>query len=431
MPTPGPGKHDPYAALRSPNYRRFASGFVVSSMGLQMLATAIGWEIYSRTNDPLALGYIGLARALPVVVCALPAGYVIDHFSRKWALVLTQIGMGVAAAFLAVASYEVLPVWVMYVVLAVMGCARSFNGPSRATLLPMIVGPDEFHNAVTWNSGFFQASAMLGPIIAGLMIAAFKVEWPVYACTAVGCWVFALSSLGLQPRASTKQAVGMSFRGMFAGAGHVWREKTILSTLTLDLFAVLLGGATAMMPIYARDILKVGPEGMGALRSAPYVGAFLMAMVLAHRPPFKRAGAALLWSVAGFGAATIVFGVSESFVLSLVMLFIAGAVDNVSVVVRHVLVQVRTPDHLRGRVSSVNSVFIESSNELGAFESGLVARLFGPVVSVVSGGIGTILVVLAVARIWPELRRLGELRLGDPPVVTPPVSTPGEASPAS
>jgi MFS family permease len=408
-----PGRHDPYAALRSANYRHFASGFLVSSMTLQMLGTALGWEIYTRTNDPLALGYIGLARALPVVACALPAGYVIDHVSRKWALVVTQAGMGFAAATLALVSHERLPVWVIYVVLVFMGCTRSFNGPSRATLLPMIVKPDEFHNAVTWNSGVFQASAMLGPLIAGFMIARLGVEWPVYACAAVGCWVFAISASMLDPRKSEKREAGLSFKGLFAGAGHVWREKTILATLTLDLFAVLLGGATAMLPIYAKDILRVGPEGLGALRAAPYVGALLMAMVLAHRPPFKRAGVALLWSVAAFGAATIVFGISESFVLSLAMLFIAGAVDNISVVVRHVLVQVRTPDHLRGRVSSVNSVFIECSNELGAFESGLVARLFGPIASVVSGGIGTVLVVLAVAAAWPQVRRLRELKEAD------------------
>ena len=189
----------------------------------------------------------------------------------------------------------------------------------------------------------------------------------------------------------------------------MWREKTILAAITLDLFAVLLGGATALMPIYAKDILGVGPDGLGALRAAPYVGAFLMALVLAHRKPIARSGPALLLSVAGFGAAPIAFGFSRWFGLSLGMLVLLGALDNISVVIRHVLVQVRTPDRLRGRVSAVNSVFIESSNELGAFESGLVARLFGPVVSVVSGGVGTILVVMGIAWAWPEIRRLGRL----------------------
>jgi hypothetical protein len=196
---------------------------------------------------------------------------------------------------------------------------------------------------------------------------------------------------------------------MTAGAGHLWREKTVLAAITLDLFAVLLGGATALMPVYAKDILGVGPVGLGALKAAPFVGAFLMALVLAHRPPFKRAGMSLLLSVAGFGVATIVFGVSTWFPLSLAMLIVLGGLDNISVVIRHVLVQVRTPDALRGRVSAVNSVFIESSNELGAFESGLVAKLFGPIFSVVSGGIGTMLVVAGIAWLWPEVRRLGRL----------------------
>lgn len=421
MPTPG--RHDPYSALRSPNYRRFALGFVVSSLGLQMLGSAILWEIYDRTGDALALGYVGLARALPVVLCALPAGYVIDHFSRKALLVLTQVAMAICSLILAFASYESMPIWVMYAILAFMGGARAFNGPSRATLLPMIVHGNDFHNAVTWNSGVFQLSAMIGPLVAGAMIAHFDAEWPVYLCTAAGCSVFAVSASLLQPRPAAKQTVGMSFRGMFAGAGHVWREKTILSTLTLDLFAVLLGGATALMPIFAKDILHVGPLGMGALRSAPYVGAFLMAIVLAHRPPFKEAGPSLLAAVSIFGAATVVFGVSESFILSLAALFIAGAVDNISVVIRHVLVQVRTPDHLRGRVSSVNSVFIECSNELGGFRAGLVARFFGPITSVVTGGIGTVLVVLAVAALWPEIRRLKELKeeeeIPEPSVLSP------------
>jgi MFS family permease len=198
-----------------------------------------------------------------------------------------------------------------------------------------------------------------------------------------------------------------------AGISHLWNEKTILAAITLDMFAVLLGGATAMLPIYAKDILQTDAFGLGVLRASPYLGAFLMALVLAHRPAFRRAGPALLWSIAAFGVATIVFGLSTNIVLSVACLAIGGAVDNISVVIRHVLVQVRTPSNLRGRVSSVNSVFIESSNELGAFESGLVAQFFGPVVSVVSGGIGTLVVVALVALGIPQIRKLGELRNKD------------------
>jgi MFS family permease len=221
---------------------------------------------------------------------------------------------------------------------------------------------------------------------------------------------------------------------MLEGVQHVWRERTVFGALSLDLFAVLLGGATALMPVYAKDILHVGPLGLGALKAAPYVGALLMAVILARRTPFRRAGRALLWSVAGFGLCTIAFGISKSFWLSLAMLATLGALDNISVVVRHVLVSVRTPDHLRGRVAAVNTIFIESSNELGGFESGLVAKLFGPVISVVSGGIGTSLVVIGMALWLPELRRLGRLTVSataDLRQESPPPTTPAESAPAA
>jgi MFS family permease len=414
--------HDPYAALRVPNYRLFAAGFVVSSAGLQMLGTAIGWEIYERTRDPMALGWIGVARALPVILFALPAGHVIDHFDRRRVLVLTQVAMGLCAAVLAMVSHAAGTPLAFYALLSVMGCARAFNGPSRATLLPLLVDAGVFHNAVTWNSGVFQLSATLGPVIAGVMIAQLHAAWPVYAVTAGGCWLFALLATGLRPRHADRATGPVTPRSMLAGAGHIYREKTILSALTLDLFAVLLGGATALLPMYAKDILMVGPAGLGLLRASPFIGACVMALVLAHRPPFTRAGWALLWSVAAFGACMIAFGLSTSFWLSLTVLFLSGALDNISVVIRHVLVQVRTPNHLRGRVSAVNSVFIESSNELGAFESGAAAKLFAPLAgsaaggavwSVVTGGIGTILVVIGVAAAWPQIRRLGALREQD------------------
>ncbi len=407
---PSPGAHDPYAALRDPNYRAFALGFACSSTGLQMMGTALAWDVYDKTHDALHLGYIGLARALPVLLLALPAGHIIDLVNRKLVLMLTQFAFACCALALAFSSREGWPIWVMYTLISLSGCARVFNGPSRATLLPLLVPRGVFHNAVTWNSGVFQFSAVAGPLLAGFMISWSQAAWPVYFMTAMGCFVFALSSLALRPRPSERrEGARFTLASMLDGARHLYREKTILGAITLDLFAVLLGGATALMPVYAKDILHVGATGLGVLRAAPFVGALLMSLVLAHRPPFARAGRALLLSVAGFGVCTIAFGVSTNFWLSLAMLLTLGALDNISVVVRHVLVQVRTPDHLRGRVSSVNSVFIESSNELGAFESGAVARLFGPVASVVSGGVGTILVVLGIAWVWPQLRQLGRL----------------------
>lgn len=434
---------DSIAALRSPNYRLFAAGFALSSCGLQMLATAIAWELYERTQDIMSLGWLGLARALPVILFALPAGHVIDHFDRKRVLVTTQVAMGLAAAILAwLSSQPHVPTVAFYAVLSLMGCARAFNGPSRATLLPLLVPHRVFQNAVTWNSGLFHASAMIGPIAAGILLAKLNSYWPIYSLTALGCVSLAVCGSFLRPAEWARATGPFSMKTMLAGAGYVWREKTILGALTLDLFAVLLGGATALLPVYAREILDPGeigldPEvGYGLLRAATPIGAVLMAVVIAKSPPFRRAGWMLLGSVAAYGACIIVFGLSTSFVVSVLALLASGAADSVSVVVRHVLVQLRTPNELRGRVSAVNSVFIESSNELGAMESSAVARLMtdlrgsvagGAVASVVLGGIGTIGVVAGVAMLFPRLRRLDAVFDADH---TPQAPTPSPASPA-
>lgn len=422
--------HDPFAAVRERNYRLFIGGWLPASMGLQMQATALAWEIYERTGDPLSLGLVGVARALPTVLLALPAGRIVDLVNRQRVLVITQVGFTITSLLLALGSIAWqrgdlgdgrAGVWVMYLLIALTGCARVFNGPSRSSLLPQMfregaVGP-VFHNAVTWNSGVFQLAATLGPLAAGAMIALAHQAWPVYAVTAITCLWFAITAMFIRPYATNEHRESVQsvlhllmpsvlLPGMLEGVRHMWREKTVLGAIALDLFAVLLGGATALMPVYAKDILHVGPIGLGALKAAPFVGALLMAVALAPLPPFARAGRTLLWSVAGFGACTIAFGLSTNLWLSLAMLGLLGALDNISVVIRHVLVISHTPHHLRGRVSAVNSVFIECSNELGGFESGLVAKLFGPVISVVSGGVGTILVVLGMAWWLPQLRRL-------------------------
>lgn len=421
LDTPEAPKHDPYSALRDGNYVLFALGFMCSSFGLQMMGMALGWEMYERTGNPLWVGLIGLARALPVVLMALPAGHIIDHFDRKRVLFLTQTGFAVAAGLLAWASYAQAPKELVLVLIVLAGLVRTFNGPVRSSLLPDLVPKEVFANAVTWNSGVFQLSATLGPLFAGYLIHLMDKAWVVYAITGVLCGVFAITTMFMQPvhvRPRAAKMPGMR-RGVRDGVRHLMREKVILSTIALDLFAVLLGGATVLMPVYAKDILDVGPLGLGLLRSMPFVGAFVMALVLAHRPIRKAAGPLLLWSVAIFGACTIGFGLSRWLILSLACLFVLGAVDNISVVIRHVLVQVRTPPELRGRVSAVNSVFIESSNELGGFESGAVAWLFGTwlglgvvtgaTISVVSGGIGTLIVVAAVATAWPQIRKLDRL----------------------
>jgi len=415
MPATSPSTepHDAYAALRDRNYQKYAIGFLFAATGLQALGMAVGWEVYERTGDALHLGYTGLARALPVVLLALPSGQIADIFERRRIIAISQIGFAVTAAGLAALSYVQGPIWLIYVLLVLMGCCRAFNGPARGSFLPTIVPRDIFPNSVAWSSSVFQFASITGPLVAGGLIYLEGAAWPVYLTCAGGNFLFAAMVLTIRPLIAPTPSGRYSPAAMFDGMSHLFRERTILGAITLDLFAVLLGGATALLPIFAKDVLDVGPVGLGALRASPYVGAFAMGVYLAHRPPLRRSGPALLWAVVGFGVGTIVFGLSNDLWISLTALLFAGAVDNISVVVRHVLVQVRTPDHLRGRVGAVNSVFIECSNELGAFESGFVARFFGPVISVVSGGIGTIVVAGAIAWAFPELRALRELKEQD------------------
>jgi MFS family permease len=298
--------------------------------------------------------------------------------------------------------------------------------PARAALLPQVVPAEALGNAITWNSSGWQIAATVGPGLAGLVIAVTKRASWAYLLAALGALACAALVASIRPRAPARHREPISLNSLLAGLRFVYRTKLIFATLTLDLFAVLLGGATILLPVFAKDILEVGPVGLGCLRAAPSIGALVMAVILAHRPPLRRAGPTLLVAVAGFGAATIVFGLSRDPTLSFLMLALAGALDNISVVVRHTLVQVLTPDAMRGRVFAVNSIFISSSNELGAFESGISAEWFGPVISVVGGGIGTILVVLGVMALWPQVMRLGQLHAVKPepvpaegPVVPP------------
>jgi MFS family permease len=422
MPTPEPAR-DSYAALRNANFRNYAAGFFCAAMGLQMIGTAVAWEIFERTNDVLMLGYVGLARALPVVLLALPAGHIADTHERRSIIAWSQVGFVISAIALLAISVMHGPVWSMYVVLAMMGVVRGFNGPARGSFLPTIVPMDIFQNAVSWTSSIFQLAAVLGPVIAGILLGIYKTAWPVYLLATVGSAAFAVLVLRVSPLVHAQPSGKYSLSSMFAGMQHLWKERTIFAAIMMDLFGVLLGGATALMPYFAKDVLKIGEVGLGILRAAPFVGAFIMGIVLAHRPPIKRSGPALLWSVAAFGVTTIIFGYSTNVYVSVAALLLLGATDNITVVIRHVLVQVRTPDHLRGRVGAVNSLFIECSNELGAYESGLVAKLTNAVFAVVSGGVGTILVTMGVAAGFPELRKLGELKADPPTPAQPPITT--------
>jgi MFS family permease len=407
--------HDPYAALRHPSYLLYALAFALSVIGGQTLTVAVNWEIYERTKSALSLAWLGLVMAVPVLLLALPAGHVADTHSRRRIMLATHTIALLCALGLAALShyFKTLPhaVWAIYGLMLVGNSGATFGRPARSALMPQLVPIHVFANAVTWNSSIFETASMAGPAIAGFILRRSVTH--AYLFTAA-CWcaaMFAIFFLPEKPIPRTNNGARNmpTFSDLIAGVRFVLRSKLMLGAMTLDMFAVLLGGCTFLLPIFAQR-LGVGAVGFGWLRAAPSIGALTMAMLIAHTPPFQRAGRALLVAVAGFGCATIVFGLSSNYTLSFAMLVLAGAFDNVSVVVRHTLIQLLTPDAMRGRVSAVNQVFIGSSNELGGLESGLTAAWLGPVASVVIGGVGTILVVLGVATIWPQVRRLGSLR---------------------
>lgn len=407
-----PRRHDPYAALRVPDFRRYLLGNLVATIGTQMQTVAVGWELYERTRSPLALGAVGLVQVVPVFALTLPAGHLADRVDRRRLLMAALALLALASAGLAIASRTRASVGWFYAALFVAGVARAFQGPAKEALAPQLVPRELYANSSTWRSSAWQLASVVGPSLGGVVIATFHGAVVAYLLDAVAALVFASLIATTAPRPFVPAAGAATLHSLLEGIRFVRRTKVILAAITLDLFAVLLGGATTLLPIYARDILHVGPTGLGWLLAAPSVGALGMALTLAHRPPMRRAGRALVVAVTGFGLATIVFGLSRSFWLSLLALLLTGAFDNVSVVVRSTLFQLLTPDEMRGRVGAVNSFFIGGSNELGGFESGALAQLVGATASVVIGGVGTILVVLVVARVWPEIARLGPLTEG-------------------
>ncbi len=404
-------KHDPYAALRFRDFRLLIGGRFVAQIGEMMVSVAIGWELYERTRDPLALGLVGLVQVVPVMLLSLPGGYVVDRYDRKRIVLITQLILILCSLMLAALSLTKGSLALIYVCLAAIGAARAFNNPAEGALTPQAIPPEHYYSATTWSSSVWQTSSILGPAAGGLIIALTNNAAFVYLANAAAglVLVIALLMLRLRPVEYTPKDEP-PVESLKAGIRFLKNAQVILASITLDMFAVLLGGATFLLPVFAKDILMTDSTGLGLLRAAPSVGALLMALFLARRPPFKRSGPTLLWAVAGFGLATIAFGLSQSFWLSFFLLFLLGALDNISVVIRHTLVLTRTPDEMRGRVGAVNSVFIGASNELGGFESGIAASLLGPVGAVALGGIGTILVVAAVAFFSPELRKLGPLQ---------------------
>ena len=406
--------HDPYAAFRIPAYRRYMIAQMLVQIGTAGQGLAIGWEIYKRTHNELLLGLVGLVQAVPMLLFTLPAGYLADAFDRRKLILLSMLGTSVTSIALAGFSYWHGSIWLMYAILFTESAALRLGWPARAALLPALVPRDVFENAVKWRTSLGQISGMVGPVIGGFVLAWWLPA--AYLLSAISTILFMFVLIGIPIAPTTHAPRGRMVRQVIEGVQFVWRQKLLLGTISLDMFAVLLGGAVYLLPVFARDIIDLTGTGLsperalGWLRAAPAAGAMIMALSLAHLPPMRRAGRTLLVSVAGFGLATIVFGLSRNFWLSMAMLFLTGVFDNVSVVVRHTLVQLITPDAMRGRVSAVNAMFISSSNELGGFESGLVARYTSAMVSVVSGGIGTLLVVAAWSGLFPRLRRFGSLR---------------------
>ncbi len=400
---------DAYASLRFPDFRRFLAGNFVASIGTQMQTVALGWYLYERTGSTLALGGVGLAQVLPIFALTLPAGQVADRYDRKRLLMGTMLLAALVSVGLAAVAYTDGPLALIYALLVLNGITRAFVAPARDALGPQLLPIELLGNGATWRSGLFQLASVLGPALGGLFIGTAHSAIPAFIVTAAVRLAFAVLIAPVAPRRYVPARGGAPWDALVAGVRFIRQKRILIAIITLDLFAVLLGGATMLLPVFAKDILHVGPQGLGWLMAAPALGAVLVAGGLA-RHPLRRAGKALLWAVAGFGIATVAFGLSSSFSFSLATLALIGGFDMVSVVIRSTLMQVLTPDELRGRVAAVNALFIGTSNELGGFESGSVAALIGPVPTVVLGGIGSLLVVLLVNRLWPEVRRHGALQ---------------------
>ncbi|MBL8910465.1 MAG: MFS transporter [Archangium sp.] len=408
-------QRDSIAAFRHPGVARFAVGRFLSAMAATSISVAVGWRLYEQTDSMLALGIVGLVEVIPVLGLALPAGIASDRFPRRRVAIASHLTLALCAGALGLLSWFSGPTWAYYVALFFLGVGTAFRGPSVGAMLPQLVPPKDFTNANAWISSTYELASISGPAVAGFLIAAVSDAWLALLfafCSHLG-FTLVLFTLPEKPAANARLDLGRAGKHglteMLAGLRFVRDTKVFLAAITLDLFAVLFGGCIALMPVYAKDVLHVGPVGLGWLRAAPALGALSMALLQTRLPAWKRPGIVLLVTVAGFGIANITFGLSKWMWLSLLSLFLAGVFDNVSVVIRATLEQSLTPDAMRGRVSAIHYVFVGMSNELGSFESGATAAMFGPIASVVGGGIGTLLVVVFVALYFPQLRTLPPL----------------------
>ena len=405
-------------AFTYPDFAVYELARFLIEIALEMQSVAVGWQVYEITKRPLDLGLVGLAQFLPGILLFLVTGHVADRFDRRKLLMLCYGGFAVGSSLLwGIAlrgAHGIHPrVYPIYAVLVLVGAANSLSGPVSRALLPQLVPEEHFPNAVAWNASVMQGGTILGPAVGGLIYAFSRGPSAVYLTAMLTSLVALLSTLRIKPQRKPRTREAVSLNTVLAGLRYIWRKKLILGSISLDMFAVLLGGAVALLPVYAREILKTGPWGLGLLRSAPGVGAALMAILVAHRPLRGRAGPTMLWCVAGFGVCTILFGISRSIILSLLALLLIGATDMVSVIIRGTLIQLGTPDDMRGRVNAVDMLFIGVSNEVGQFESGLTAQWFGTVPAVVLGGVGTLVVIAIWAWKFPELRNADQLTDGN------------------
>jgi MFS family permease len=397
------------AAFRHRNFRYYLPARFLATGASEMQAVGVAWQIYALTRRPLDLGLVGLAQFLPGILLFLLAGHTADRVPRRRILIVCHAAFACCSLALTFISLHGLRnVWPVYAVLLANGVVRAFNTPTSQAIVPQLVPEKDFPNAVSWGSSVFQAAMGLGPVIGGLVYGFSGSPVPVYVGAAAAYLTGLVLLLNVQVFVPPKPR-GVSMDVLFEGIRYIWRNKIVLGAISLDLFAVLLGGAVALLPVYAGGILKIGARGLGILRAGPGIGAVLTAILIAHYPLRRKVGAVMLWCVCGFGLMTIVFGLSRNLALSMAALVLIGACDMVSVIVRHTLVQLRTPDEMRGRVSAVNTVFIGASNEVGQFESGVTAQYLGTVPAVVAGGIGTILIVALWAKLFPSLRKVDEL----------------------
>jgi MFS family permease len=398
------------AAFTHPGFVLFQIARFLIVSAVEMQAVAVGWQVYEITKRPLDLGYVGLAQFLPGILLFPISGHTSDRFERRNVLSVCYGGYALCfALLLALTRRGISSVVPIYLVLVMIGIVRSFNGPASRSILPQLVSEEHFPNAVAWNATVFQGATILGPSFGGILYAAFRGPSVVYGIAVFTAVAAMIATFRIQPEVKARPREPMSLKTLFAGLHFIRNNQLILGAISLDLFAVMLGGAVALLPVYAREILHTGPWGLGLLRTAPGAGAALMALVVAHWPLRGKSGPKLFWAVAGFGVFTIIFGLSRSLTLSLIALLLAGASDMISVIIRATLTLLATPDAMRGRVTAVDMIFIGTSNEFGQFESGITAQWFGTVPAVVLGGVGTLVVVALWSWWFPELRNAGEL----------------------